>query len=127
MKEDLRDFYIKKGQTMTREEMMKYVFGNSITDKLNDREKELMTLDEQKIFNTAYEEGYDDGYEDGFEDGATKIYDKECNIYHEGVIHALDCLIKYLKYYEDMSIPYDTVKVFCERVYNDIAHSYGEI
>lgn len=72
MREDLRDFYIKKGQTMTREEMMVYIFGNSKADKLNDREKELMSDDEQKIFNTAYEEGYDDGYEDGVEDGRQK-------------------------------------------------------
>lgn len=78
-----------------------------------------------KGFN--YEKGYDDGYSDGFEDGSTKVYDNECNIFHEGVMRALDHLVEYIKYYEGMSIPYDTIIVLCERVYNDIADSYGKI
>lgn len=78
-----------------------------------------------KGFN--YEKGYDDGYFDGFKDSSTKVYDNECYIFHEGVRLTLDRLMEYLKYYESMSIPYDTIIVLCDRVYNDIAHSYGEI
>lgn len=94
MKEELRDFYIKKGQTMTREEMMTYVFGNSIVDKLNNREKELMSKDEQKIFNTAYEEGWDDGYSDGHDDGHT---DGCINGYNEGTKHLISATEKAYK------------------------------
>lgn len=90
MKKELRNFYIKKGQTMTREEMMTYIFGNSIVDKLNDREKELMSKDEQKIFNTAYEEGWDDGYYEGWDDA-----------YHDGYTEGI---VKTMSWFEDILV-----------------------
>lgn len=70
---------------------------------------------------------YDKGYSDGFEDASMREYDKECNIYHAGAKDALQKLEEYIEYYEGMTIPYDTVMVLCERTFNDILHSTGEI
>ena len=100
MKEELKDFYIKKGQTMSREEMMENIFGHSQADKLNNREKELMSDDEQKIFNTAYEEGYDDGYEDGVEDGRQKDgRQKDCHTdFDNAMKFALESFANSLRY-----------------------------
>lgn len=91
---------------MTREEMIEKLFSNAQADKLPPQEKELMSEDEQKIFNTGYEEGYDDGYSDGLDDREKTLM---FETYNKAMLFALESFADSLRYsmsfYHDKPIP----------------------